>query len=338
MKIVGIHTGPDTYLDHLGVLCTLLDIPLWVTEEKTFTSAKKYYPQLNVIYKDHLELSLQYLAQNCDAIVESGHFWALQLIPLFERFFQKKMRIIYCPHGNSNKGSSLQTPLKKDISLVYGQHMIDLLKQTGCLNQLSNFVVTGNYRYSFYLENRDFYDALLSQTKNSKKTLLYAPTWADGENPSSFFKACGKLIEETLPFFNLIIKLHPFLEERLPAETQKIIQTYPAAHFLTEFPPIYPLLNIADAYIGDFSSIGYDYLAFNRPMFFFHQGRLSDCGVVIPENTHYGKFLIENWDQKQLIKKREKEYRYAFGEEKSIQEIKKGIGEALSEERASWIA
>lgn len=336
MKMIGIHTGPDTYLDHLGVLCALLNIPLWVTEEKTFASAKKYYPQLNIELKDHLELSLEYLAENCDAILESGHYWAAELIPMIELFFRKKMRVVYCPHGNSDKGHSLQNPYRKDISFVYGQHMIDLLQQTGCLDLLSKYVVSGNYRYSFYRQHQVFYDSLAPMVDQKKKTVLYAPTWSDEENSSSFFAACGKLIEEVSPFFNLIIKLHPFLEERHPAETHSIIQKYPSANFLTAFPPIYPLLNLSHAYIGDFSSIGYDYLAFNRPMFFFHQGRLSSCGMVIPEDVHYGKFLLDNWDQSLLFEERKKAYNYAFGEEKSIEEIKNGLVEALSEDRACW--
>jgi CDP-glycerol glycerophosphotransferase (TagB/SpsB family) len=332
--MVGIHTGPDTYLDHLGVLCSLLEIPLWVTEEKTFASAQKYYPQLNVELKDYLDLSLEYMAQNCDAILESGHYWATELIPLFDRLFRKKMRIIYCPHGNSDKGHSLQTPLKKDIALVYGQHMIDLLQRTGCLQLLSAFALTGNYRYAFYRKNRDFYDQLAPKTDPKKKTILYAPTWADGESTSSFFSSCAKLIEEALPFFNLIIKLHPFLEEHHPAEVHRAVQKYPSATFLTEFPAIYPLLNIADGYIGDFSSVGYDYLAFNRPMFFFHPGPLSACGIVVPEKTNYGKFLLEHWDQQSQSISRQQAYSYAFGEEKSVDEIKKGIEKALSSERA----
>jgi len=336
-KLVGIHTGPETYLDHLGVLCSLLDIPLWVTEEKTFTCAKKYYPQLKIVYKDYLELSLEYLTQNCDAILESGHYWAIELIPLFEQFFRKKMRIIYCPHGNSDKGHSLQKPLRKDISLVYGQHMIDLLKQTGSLDQLSQYIETGNYRYNFYRQHQTFYDRFIPQVNRNKKTILYAPTWADGENPSSFFESCGQLIEEMEPDFNLLIKLHPFLEAYHPAEMHQMIQQYPSAHFLIEFPPIYPLLNLSDAYIGDFSSIGYDYLAFNRPMFFSHQSPLSPCGTLIPKNVHYGKFLRDHWNQDHLFETRQNAYTYAFGQEKLPLEIQQDIQKALSQDRTSWI-
>lgn len=323
--MVGIHTGPNTHLDHLGVLCALLDIPLWVTEEKAFNCAKTYYPQLNVVYKEHLELSLEYLAQNCDVILESGHTWAVELSPLLTRFFQKKMRVIYCPHGNSDK----EYGCPKDISFVYGEHMIDLMSKTGSLDQLSSYIITGNYRYSFYCKHKEFYDSFIPKMDNKKKILLYAPTWPDKETPSFFFERCHKLIEEISPHFNLLVKFHPFLEEDYPAEIYCLYQ-HPTTLFLTDFPPIYPLLNASDGYIGDFSSIGYDFLIFDRPMFFSHEGPLSSCGVVIPNDVNYGTYILDHWNQKDLSKERKKRHLYAFGGERSVDEIKEKMREALS--------
>src|SRR5438105_1920604 len=40
--------------------------------------------------------------------------------------------------------------------------------------------------------------------------------------------------------------------------------------FITDFPLIYPLLAKTDIYLGDVSSIGYDFLFFQKPMFFFN--------------------------------------------------------------------
>ncbi len=36
---------------------------------------------------------------------------------------------------------------------------------------------------------------------------------------------------------------------------------------IEDFPLVYPLLAATDIYLGDVSSIGYDFLMFNRPMF-----------------------------------------------------------------------
>jgi hypothetical protein len=340
-KAAFIHTGPETYLDHLGVLAILLDFPLLVTEEKTYLAAKAFYPALKVQWIEPLDLSLEFLANHFDAIFESGHTWATELIPLIELFFQKKMRVIYCPHGNSDKGYSQKEGLRKDISLIYGPHMRNLLQKK---NGSGVLVETGNYRLSYYQQNKSFYDQLVQEKislDRGKKTLLYAPTWADGENPTSFFDACGKLIEDVQGKFNLIVKLHPFLMEHHPAQTIHILTRYPTTLFLTDFPPIYPLLDLVDAYIGDFSSIAYDFLAFDKPLYFFHTKNLPihQCGLPLPKEGSIGEFITKTLEENQKLfyANRKKLYTHAFGKEKSRRQILDGIKEALSLDRASWL-
>ncbi len=336
-KAAFIHTGPASYLDHLCPLADLLSLPILVSEEKTFDAAKKYYPKVHVEYISLLDLSLEFLATNFDLIFESGHTWATELIPLFELLFKTKMRIIYCPHGNSDKGYSQTTSLRKDISLIYGPHMRDLLK-----NQSANeiLVETGNYRLPYFRKHQKFYESLIQETVTldpQKQTLLYAPTWADGENPTSFFDSCQRLIEDVSGRFNLIIKLHPFLLEFHPGETLQIISQYEhLAHFLSDFPPIYPLLNLADAYLGDFSSIAYDFLAFDKPLYFFKTAPhpIHQCGWTIPKEASIAEFIEKTIGDEKFRGERKKLYAYAFGE--GNPEILEGIKEALSVDRASW--
>ena len=163
MRCTAIITGPETHLDHLGVLSSLLQIPLIVTDQKTYTLAKQYYPDLDVSLKGLDELSIGYLAENFDAIFETGKFWAAELKPFFELLFRKKMRFVFCPHGNSDKGHSLQNHVEQDISLVYGDHLSDLLKRTNAAEKIKHFVRTGNYRYPYYLKHRAFFDALAEE-------------------------------------------------------------------------------------------------------------------------------------------------------------------------------
>lgn len=331
MRKIAIHTGADTYLDHLGVLAILLNTPLILTEEKTYEIAKVFYPELDVILKSPLELSVEYLAREFDAIFESGHTWAFELIPIFKLLFHKNMRVVYCPHGNSDKGNTQKNHLPKDISLVYGKQMIDLLARTG--QQASSLVETGNYRLPFYRQRQKFYDTLVRERipiDSNKKTILYAPTWADGENNSSFFHSN---IETLSKQFNLLIKLHPFLERDHPAETDRIIAKYKNAIFITDFPAIYPLLSLADAYLGDFSSISYDFLAFDKPMFFLGT-TFHDCGVQIPPDVEISRFIEENWNQKLFSKARRELYDYAFGQERDVGNIKEDLEKALSNDRA----
>ncbi len=341
-KPVAILTGPATHLDHLGVLSTLLAIPLIVTEESTYQLAKRYYPQADVSLMEIADLSMDYLCRHFDVIFESGKFWASELGPFMELLYQKKMRFVFCPHGNSDKGHSLKEHTEQDISLVYGDHLYDHLEKTGALSKIHSVVATGNYRYPFYRQFMDFYDDLaekevFSHFAQDKQTILYAPTWQDRENPSSFFQATEELIQQLSGPYNLLIKLHPFLIEDYPGKVLNLMHRYenhPSVHFINEFPPIYPLLKRCDIYLGDYSSIGYDFLAFDRPLYFFTPqangySLLHPCGIEIPhsQKEHLAIFLKETLAhaQSELSEKRKELYAYAFGEEKKTSVLRDEI-------------
>lgn len=327
-RLVAIHTGVSSYLDHLGVIAHLLDIPLIVSDPQVFQDARRFYPDLLVTCMAPSDLSLPFLAQNFDVILSSGHYWAVELIPLLRLFCQKEMRVIYCPHGNSDKGWSRTQPLIKDLSFIYGPQMLDHL------DQVSAAITTGNYRYPYYLQHKDFYDQLLAQElagkiDSSRKTLLYAPTWNDPENPTTFFTDCHSFLTDVLSRYNVIIKLHPFLLEDHPEKVESILHQFPQAVFLLNFPPIYPILSFCDAYVGDFSSIGYDFLAFDKPLFFLTENRgiLSQAGLTLPAQER-GVFIEKNWDHN-LQKERRNVYTYAFGEHRGIAEIRAEMERAL---------
>lgn len=350
-RSIALLTGPDTYLDHVGVLCQILGIPLLVTEEATFLAAKEFYPNLDAHLVDMEDLSLEFLANNFDTIFQSGKFWNVELGELLALLYKKKMRFVFCPHGNSDKGFSLTAHVPQDLSLIYGKHMTDLLTSTGALQHISETLTTGNYRLPFYRAHKEFYDDLAQKRlgphlHKDRKTILYAPTWHDGENPTSFFSSCEKILHELADEYNLIIKLHPFLEHFHPAETYSVLSRYENRQgrlFLTNFPAIYPILALADLYMGDFSSIGYDYLAFDRPMFFFGTKNkrpestpgffLHQCGLQIPEEggIHLQTYLAENLSRatNDFSAKRKEIYDYAFGEEKCLETLKNEIFEKL---------
>ncbi len=63
MRVAAISTGPDTHLDHLGVLAALLDIPLIVTDKKSYELAQLFYPQAQPQFIEHGELGLNFLAE-----------------------------------------------------------------------------------------------------------------------------------------------------------------------------------------------------------------------------------------------------------------------------------
>lgn len=319
------------HLDHVGPFCALVGIPLIVTEEEIASLAEKYYPGLEVIYWDYLQIPFN-LVQQFDAIFSSLPR------PLFEDVFflaqqlaRKQVISIWLPHGNSDKGyaSIFMEGLQNDFyALVYGKKMVDFLKEKEAFHQLKSCITTGNFRYTYYLKNKTFYDNLVEQIlPNDKEVILYAPTWKDKENSTSFYEACPILIDHLPEGYHLVIKLHPNLND---SETDRLLYRYentPRVLFLKEWPPIYPLLQKAAIYIGDMSSIGYDFLTFNRPMFFLNQNKrhLSDdkglflyqAGVsLIPEEYAQIYTIIEREiqkDKERFSSIRQNVYSYTFG-------------------------
>lgn len=330
---IGVHTGGAHYLDHLGVLCEGLEIPLYVTEFSTFEVAKEFYPHLQVEYIDIQDLSLSFLAERADVIFESGHTFATELLPLWELLHQKKMRVVYCPHGNSDKKSP---KLKKDLTLIYGDHMKHHLSQTGEDRLVEKMVVTGNYRRRHDRERKEWIDEKLEQQmvgrlSKDRKTVFYAPTW---QSPGWFEKAV-RVIEEVGTEFNLLLRLHPFMEELYPIEYEKIKRH--SVIDLASFPSIYPILRKADYYLGDFSSIGYDFLSLGKPLFFLDkfEGEIYDCGIILEHDLHYG-LQMKGFEDRLELKRRVLAEK-VFGRERTFKEIRDELKEALSSDRASWI-
>lgn len=329
---ISIHTGGPHALDHLGVLAVLLDIPLLVTEEASYLAAKKFYPSLHVNKVEPADLSLEFLSSNFDVIFESTLSWAEELLPLLELFGNKTLRMVYCPHGNSDKKQSG----RQDIALFYGPQMKNHLTTT----KASRYIQTGNFRLAYYLEHKPLYDELLQNELQGKldprkKTVFFAPTWP-GQSPSSF-EQTARVVREIAPFYNILIRWHPFINELYPAKSSQIRAACPEALFLDDFPCIYPILNLADFYLGDFSSIGYDFLAFNKPLFFLEQqlGDLASCGLYLTAN--FGQTIRDNEDRLPLQAARETTYRYVFGEKREVKTILEEIHKALLKKRALWI-
>ncbi len=295
MRCAALNTGPDFHLlDHIAPLAALMRMPLITTEELNQELACRYYPQVEIRHMSDLEFQLGALAEQFDVLFECK-YWAFHLKSLFKKLYKKDMRLVFCPHGQSDKGfnAPLLSPYAtQDAVLLYGELLVEMLKDLEIWPSISNHTVIGNYRLHFYEKHRSFYDALVGKEvplNKKKRTLLYAPTWRDADGATSFFDHGSKVISQLPADWNLIIKLHPLLEQRDPATFYSIAALADKkqnAFLIQEFPPVYPLLSRVDVYLGDYSSIGYDLLAFQKPMFFFRQPhmmpvRLHDCGTLL---------------------------------------------------------
>ena len=312
---VAIHTGPFTHLDHLVPICLKFDLPLIVTDEKAYAIGKEFYPQISLTLMDPAALSLPFLARSFDTIFTCGKFWALELRPLLQLFQSKQMRFVFCPHGNSDKEAFLQKSGKsvsQDTALVYGPQMEALMK-----NSAEKLITVGNLREGFYKEHQDHFDKLFEEKfflNPLKKTILYAPTWETTATGTSFVSSASGVIDQLGDGYNLLVKPHPLLEESHPAHYYRMegkCSSLPDVHFIDGFPAIYPILEKTDIYLGDHSSIGYDFLLYNRPIFFLSDkaGPLQSCGETI--NLEELKEKIAS-KQVELSGVRERVYRTCF--------------------------
>lgn len=336
MRAICIISGDHkAQLDHLATLASLLDIPLFLTDYELYEQSLIFYP-FTTIHLIEESTILSVLAAADFVFVSCKHF-STELSATLKFFYKKSPRFCYCPHGNSDKGwqrGSKDLLQKQDLSLVYGSVMLKKLKQTSVLSSLNAICITGNYRAIYYQKHKDFYDTLAKQkifsNLNAKyPTLLYAPTWNDEEQNSSFFSHSRSLLKNIPTATNVLIKLHPSIERDHPFAADELIDQIkePSHLFVVKnFPLIYPLLSHIDALISDVSSIGYDFLYFNRPLFLiapknvknqqFRSITLATCSTMLHPNKDFN--LLKNLDKKlyasteELKGKREKLYNATF--------------------------
>jgi len=352
LKIAAIsRMNSPFHMDHLLPLCDLLQAKFVTCEDSHYELAQKFYPPQEMELVDSRFLSTEYVKEFYDIIIHSFS-WPKKLID-YELMPEKKeskkqLRCLHTPHGNSDKGyhSGIMTNyVHQDICLLYGGHMVDMLKSMDIFDSLKDPVLIGNVRYPYYVKHKAFFDQIadeqvFSKLNPHKKTILYAPTWDDYEQSTSVYEAYNFVLEHLPAKYNVIVKLHPWLIDYAPGKMYHIIGKYentPNLVFLTEYPPVYPLLARSDIYLGDFSSIGYDFLAFNRPMFFFNPLRrdpsdkslfLHQCGTEIPLSE--GKSILEILENglredARFQDKRREVYHYAFGEEKNPESLREEI-------------
>ncbi len=360
LKGIGLNIHTQTHwTDHLAPICVAMGIPLLLTNDKHALEAQHFYPDLQVLLVDLQDVNLEYLVKNFDVFFQS-QFWPrhdfYRQCQQWEQLYHKTVRNVHCPHGFSDKIFWHEKSAWEDILLVYGDNMFDLLKTAGVYEYLYTTVRTGNYRYLYYRQHQVFFDRLVEEQiwnrlDPSKMTILYAPTNNEVENFTSFFQA-NELLDRLPSDYNLVIKLHPHLEEtdapRLYATMGKY-ENKSNVLFIKDFPLVYPILARSDIYVGDMSSIGYDFLTFNRPMFFLNQLQrdakedrnlfLYRCGYEVKREQYKNFYqLLESqlpFDQERYGAIRQEVYRYTFGEEVPFDLLRKAIIEACLSQKKS---
>ncbi len=322
-KSAGLLYGPlEHHLDHIAPFCSLARIPLVITDEEIAEQARLYYPNLNILEWNCLEAPFKIVERFESLYCTIARPFYDELFFIAEKTLNKKLQTFWLPHGNSDKGHHvplLEALKDENTLLVYGPKMIDFLKLKGISKP---YIETGNFRLEYYRRHRSFYQKMIDPwCPPGAKIILYAPSWEDGETSTSFFKETKLLISHIPSGFCLWIKPHPNLEKDIRTEQLALqYSQHPQVKFLRHFAPIYPILEKTDIYLGDMSSIGYDFLAFNRPMFFFNPNKrplndpglfLHRCGHTLESSSQFFKTLDQ--DQSHLTEIRQETYTYVFG-------------------------
>lgn len=346
-----------SYVDHIVPLCQLMGIPLLCTDPWIYELIQIFYPPMEVILDESPDFSLNRTLKHYDTLfyvdLHRNPHGGFQFV---EYVYEGKARSVCGLHGNSDKKRNLFWAEKyadEDVVLLYGEHMVEFLKEKGIWGRFNRPILTGNFRWQFYQEHRNFFDRKMAPflfPQQNRKTLLYATTWTAQNKKSdwrvdysSFFDVYPFILENIPDTYQVIVKLHPHLVFLFPSEVEEIKEKYKGCDqilFLDDLPLIYPLLAKCDIYLGDYSSVGYDFLSFNRPMFFLndtHRDQKKDKGVylyrcgkaLLPHEFKTLYEVVEQNPQSDLQAVRKQTYHFAFGLDKSLETLKQEIRSVL---------
>ncbi|MBS0584683.1 MAG: CDP-glycerol glycerophosphotransferase family protein [Verrucomicrobia bacterium] len=268
------------HLDHIGPLSIFLKIPLLVTEEAIGAIAKAYYPKIEVILLDRHTFAEKILTAY-DLIFTTLPKQILEPLFFFEEHKQrKKLHTCWLPHGNSDK-DNLGALTQEKLFLLYGKQMEDTLKQRGV--PISHKTFIGNLRHHLYLENKKFFDKRVEERiyfPKEQPTLFYAPTWGGASLEEDLYF----ILKNIPPSYNLLVKMHPnTLHKGFVLSLKELYRDKKNIVFIEDMPLIYPLLARSAIYIGDHSSIAYDFLSLDKPLFFLTDKRspIHQAGRVV---------------------------------------------------------
>ncbi len=311
----------EHHVDHLAPLCSLMGWPLIVTNEEIYKLAEAYYPDLTLHLWSPLEAPFKVTEQFDTVVTTLPRISFDEIFFIAEAALRKRLKTIWLPHGNSDKGDVLpwmEALRDEEAAFVYGPKMVDFLREKNV--HIPHLISIGNFRYLYFKKHQSFYENLLNEMGLSSSFVLYAPTWRDAENSSSFEEHVDALIQQ-LAYVRLVIKPHPNELEEIGV-IQRQLRTQ--VQWVTHFPPIYPLLSRASHLIGDFSSIGYDFLQFNRPLIFLNSKKsagkfLHAYGTTALPNELYLDQLVHPSEKIEALKT------YTFGEESSWNTLVEGV-------------
>lgn len=326
-EIAGLIYGHDLRsLDHIAPLSALLNIPLFLCDEAIESLAVKYYPDLRIQSSSPLQIAHNLLSHHSILISTLPKKLLDPLLSFDEYYLRNKCLSLYLPHGNSESGdfSSLK---EENLLLVYGKQMVDAYRKVGISR--SRMILMGDFRYHYFDKHRSFYEKLLPfRFPKSQQTLFYASS----SEESSLEITLKDLLAALPSHFNLMVKSHPNLQgNTLYKSLIQKYHSYSNIQFLDSIPTIHPILQRADALITDHSSIAYDFLPYNRPIYFLTKERMliHTAGTLTSSDRVYDDIQKED-----LFEQARKDiYNYCFEKTSDLRNrIEEGIHSYLESE------
>jgi hypothetical protein len=305
--------GPRvSFLDHLIPMCHFWDIPVLCTDAWVFTCAQTFYPPTQILFAGQSDFQ-QILSNYQTFLTVEPCRLHPKAFKFGEFLYQGEGCTIAGFHGNPAKFRDaywIERYADEDLILLYGQYLVDYFKEKGAWSRLKKTALLGNLRKTFYEKHKFFFDRVAQPylfPKNHKRTLLWAPTWSYPEWQDPF----SALIEKLPADFQLMLKFHPFTHRLFPEKVNALIEKYrdrEGVLILEEIPLVYPLLDQADIYLGDMSSMAYDFLSYDRPLFLMGGNSYPWATTVDPQSA------FKAFGQKDLLsEERQKIYRYVYG-------------------------
>lgn len=222
--------------------------------------------------------------------------------PVNGLFLNIRRNVIQLTHGAPIKNSGL---CEKDVSFI--KRLYYLLLRTNLTYVLSTSTVFNEYiakhagvkKENVLTNSYPRYDPLFNgiykkiNFNDTAKRVLYAPTWRHYATikffPFNDFEM--KNLQEYLSKNNIIIyiRVHPRFEEQIDIDFSKYnnIKLFSGK----EYPDINDYLANFDALITDYSSIFYDFMILDRPIFYFAYD-LPDYEKNIGFAVEYSKYAV----------------------------------------------
>lgn len=134
-------------------------------------------------------------------------------------------------------------------------------------------------------------------SKKYKRIILLAPTWQQddptreiipfNENPTNFLKQLNKVASKNSALLIFRAHLNTNSANRSKLHTMKNIRVM--SH--NEYPQAEEFLAFTDVFIGDWSSIAFDYLPLHRPAIFLDVPMPFRHGLTFDESYRYGEVV-----------------------------------------------